>query len=357
MSSVKLAELSEFLSREGFTNEIDGDPRIAISAVNTLESAGPGELSFLTNPKYRNALPRTKASAVILDRSSEAPNGLTAVRCDEPYAALSAAIVRIHGYRKHPQWGIDSSASIAPNAQIGEGASIGPQVTVAEHVTIGKNVTLYPGCYVADHVTMGDDVTLFPNVVIYDRTTIGHRVTIHAGTVVGEDGLGYAPLDGKWLKIPQAGQVVIEDDVELGACCAIDRATVGTTRIGRGTKFSNSVVVGHGCRIGEDCLLVAQVGLGGSTTLGRNVILAGQVGVSGHVTIGDGAKVGAQSGVHTNIAPATEYLGSPAVEGGTFRRQNSLIHQLPKLKKRVNQLEDELAALRAQVEGNGRDAC
>ncbi|MCH7526263.1 MAG: UDP-3-O-(3-hydroxymyristoyl)glucosamine N-acyltransferase [Planctomycetes bacterium] len=355
MSTVKLAELGEFLASEGFGNEIDGDPDITVSAVNTLELAQPGELTFLTNPKYTKVLPHTKASAVIVSRLEQTPDGLTAVRCDDPYAALGTAIVHIHGYRKHPKWGIDPGAAIAPTARIGEGANIGGNVTVREHVTIGKNATLYPGCYIADNVTIGDDVILYPNVVIYDRTQIGNRVTIHAGSVIGEDGLGYASRNGKWLKLPQIGFAIIEDEVEIGACCTIDRATVGTTRIGRGTKLSNSVVVGHGSQIGEDCMIVAQVGLAGSTKLGRNVILAGQVGVGDHVTIGDNVKVAGKSAVYSDKASDTEYMGVPAIEFNAFRRQIALVHQLPKLKKRLRDLETETADLRRCIESNGND--
>ena len=197
---------------------------------------------------------------------------------------------------------------------------------------------------------MGDGVTLFPNVVLYDGTRVGNRVTIHAGSVVGQDGLGYAPIDGKWLKIPQVGRTVIEDDVEIGACCALDRATLGETRIGRGTKFSDMVVIGHGTKVGEHCMFVAQVGVAGSTKIGHHVTLAGQVGVSGHLTIGDNVRVGAKSGVHSNIDAGAEYMGSPAVESSAFKRQASVAHRLPELKKRVRDLETEVAELRKCIE-------
>ena len=192
---------------------------------------------------------------------------------------------------------------------------------------------------------------MFPNVVVYDGSVLGDRVTIHAGSVIGQDGLGYAPVNGSWMKIPQVGRIVIGDDVEIGACCTMDRATLGETRIGRGTKFSNNVVVGHGAKIGEHCMIVAQVGIAGSTVVGDHVTLAGQVGVSGHLTIGDNVKVGAQSGVRSNLEAGSEYLGSPAVERTAFSRQNSLIRRLPQLKERVRDLERELDALRKRVNG------
>jgi len=346
---MKLSELSEFFAHRGFPNTIDGNPAIRISAVNTLEDAQQGEITFLANPKYKNVLPETKASAVVLKPDVVVPNGLAAVRCDDPYAVITAAIIRLHGYRKHPKWGVHDRAVIAGTARIGDNANIGPAVAIGENVVIGRNPTIYPGCYIADRVAIGDDVTLYPNVVIYDDARIGHRVTIHAGTVIAEDGLGYAPLNGKWLKIPQVGRTVIEDDVEIGACCAVDRATLGETRIGAGTKFSNSVVIGHGAKVGEHCMIVAQVGVAGSTKIGNHVTLAGQVGVSGHLTIGDNARVGAKSGVRSSIEPGAEYLGVPAIESSLFRRQNSLIQRLPEMKQRLRDLEAEVEQLREQL--------
>ena len=201
-ATIKLGEFSEFLDSQGFKNEVHGDRNIVLHAVNTLEDAGPGEISFLTNPKYVHLVATTKASAVIMRRDADVPNGVATVRCDDPYAAVTAAIVRIHGHRSHPRWEIDERAIIAADVRIGKNASVGPHVVIRDNVVIGDNVTLYPGCYIAERVILGDHVTLFPNVVVYDDSRIGNRVTIHANTVIGEDGLGYAPVDGKWLKIP-----------------------------------------------------------------------------------------------------------------------------------------------------------
>lgn len=352
MATVTLTELSEFLASQGLENSIDpaggnvapGD--IRLHAVNTLDAAGRGEISFLANPRYADQLANTQADVVVVRNGVTVRDGLTALRCEDPYAAITAAIVRIHGRRAHPQWGVHHTAVIAESAQLGDGANVGPAVTVGHRAVIGQDATIYPGCYVADGVVMGRGVTLFPNVVIYDGVRIGDRVTVHAGTVIGEDGLGYAPVEGAWHKIPQVGRLVIEDDVELGALCAIDRATLGETRIGKGSKFSNQVVVGHGAKVGEHCMIVAQVGIAGSTVVGDRVTLAGQVGISGHLSIGDGARVGAKSGVHSNIPPGTEYLGSPAIEIAEFRRQNSLVRKLPKMKERLRALEKQVAELR-----------
>ncbi len=348
--NLTLAELSEFLAKHGFPNEVDGDARAHVHAANTLEDAVEGEISFLANPRYTNRLAETKASVVIVKPEDDVPNGLATLRCADPYGAITAAIVHIHGHRSHPQWGIHDRATIAESAKIGTGANIAPNVTISENATIGNDATLYPGCYIGENVRIGEEVTLFPNVVIYSGCRIGDRVSIHAGTVVGQDGLGYAPVDGAWLKIPQIGTTVIEDDVEIGACCALDRATLGETRIGKGTKFSDMVVIGHGTKVGEHCMFVAQVGVAGSTKIGNHVTLAGQVGVSGHLTIGDNARIGAKSGVHSNIEPGSEYLGSPAVESSAFRRQASAVHRLPKMKTRLRELEAEVEALRKRLD-------
>lgn len=350
MKTVSLADISTFIRQQGIANDIHGDPEIAVSAVNTLEDAQPGEISFLSNPRYNRMLPETRASAVIVTRQTDAPERLALVRTDDPYAAVTAAIVRVHGYRQHPRWGGDARATMAPSVRIGKNANIGPWVNIADHAEIGDNATIYPGCYIGERVTIGNDVTLFPNVVIYDRTQIGNRVTIHAGTSIGQDGLGYAPRDGRWVKIPQVGQIIIDDDVEIGAGCMFDRATLGATRVGRGTKFSNLVVVGHGAKIGQDCMIVGQVGIAGSAVIGDRVTLAGQVGVSGHLTVGDGAKIGAQSGVASSLNGGAEYQGSPAVPSPDFRRQSAAVQKLPELVQRIRDMERELAVLRQRMD-------
>lgn len=349
VTSVTLGDLSAFLAENGFANEIDGDDKLEISAVNTLEDATTGEISFLSNPKYGSQLATTKASAIITPTDTTTPNGKSLIKCGDPYAAVTAAIIRIHGYRKHPQWSIDDRAIIHDSAKIGDNANIAPYVTIDADVTIGQNCTIYPHCHVGHGAILGDNITLFPNVTIYDESHIGSRVTIHAGTVIGQDGLGYAPVNGTWMKIPQIGRIRIEDDVEIGANCALDRATLGETVIGQGTKFSNGVIIGHGAKIGQHCMLVGQVGIAGSAKVGNNVVLAGQVGVRGHLTIGDNAKVGAQAGVGSDLDANGEYLGSPAIDKTTFIRSVYNVHKLPQMKDRVAKLERELKQLRELI--------
>lgn len=347
---MKLTELSESLATQGFHNEIDGDSEVVIRAANTLEDAQAGDIAFLANPKYRGQLLTTRASAVIVPPDENVPDGIAALRCADPYGAITAAIKHIYGPRRHPQWGLSERASIAQTSRVAKNANIGPHVTLSERVQIGRNATIYPGCYVGEGVTIGDDVTLYPNVVIYEGTHIGNRVTLHAGTVVGQDGLGYAPVDGQWLKIPPVGTIIIEDDVEMGACCALDRATLGETRIGKGTKLSDLVVIGHGTKVGEHCIFVAQVGVAGSVTIGDRVILAGQAGVAGHLSIGDRALIGAKSAVWSSVEADTHALGYPAMNSYRYRRQVANVRRLPDLQKRLRDLEIEVEQLRKRLE-------
>lgn len=345
-----LRDLCERLKTHGFAPELEGDADCAIRGVATLEEAGPGEASFLANPKYEKALQTTRASAVVLRPDVAAPERFARIRVKDPYAAVTALIVELHGYRHHPTPKRDADTPvIAPTAQIGENAAIHAGVTIEDDVVIGRNAVIYPGCYVGPGCRVGDDVLLYPNVVLYEGCRLGDRVTIHANTTVGEDGLGYAPVGEKWVKIPQIGRVEIGDDVEIGANCAIDRATLGRTRIGSGTKFSNLIAVGHGTHIDENCLFVAQVGLAGSVNVGKHVTLAGQVGVAGHISIGDNATVGAKAGVINNIPAGETYLGQPAIPIRDKKRQVALALRLPEINDTVKRLEKEVADLRRQL--------
>lgn len=348
MNAIKLSDLSEHLAQQGFPNHAEGPDDPALCAVTTLEEAGEGELSFLANPKYREKLMATRASAAIVGLDDPVPTGLSVLRCRDPYGAVAAAIRLIHGVRRHPQWGRHPKAEIAASARIGDSANIGPYVVIDEDVTIGANATLYPGCYLGRGASLGDGVTLYPNVVVYDGSRIGDRVTLHAGTVVGQDGLGYAFVDGRWAKIPQAGRATLEDDVEMGANCAIDRATLGETRIGAGTKFSDAVVIGHGTKVGRHGMFVAQTGLAGSVTVGENVTMGGQVGVAGHLTIGDNVTIGAKSGIWSDIPSNERYFGSPAFKWKQFWRQLAALKELPELMKKLRRLEAEVEALRGK---------
>lgn len=344
------------IMESGFRATLEGVNGVVLR-VNTLEDAQEGDLSFLSNPKYSNQLATTRASAVIVPEDCAVPDGLRVIRCSDPYAGVTVAIMTLHGLREHPRWPRTGQAYIDSTAVVPEDANVGPSVTIGRAAQVGRNAVIYSGCYIGDRVRIGDDVVLYPNVVIYEDCVLGDRVAIHAGSVIGQDGLGYAPVGKGWMKIPQVGRVVIEDDVEIGACCAIDRATLGETRIGKGTKFSDLIAIGHGTKIGPHCMFVAQVGVAGSVTIGEHVTLAGQVGVAGHLRIGDGASVAAQSGVRGDIPPGAKHFGYPATDIMEAKRQMVAVQRLPEwsrdVKRRIEQLEAELAALKRNLGGEG----
>ncbi|MCK4343194.1 MAG: UDP-3-O-(3-hydroxymyristoyl)glucosamine N-acyltransferase [Phycisphaerae bacterium] len=345
-----LAELCAAIAEYGMKPVLKGDADRRIERVATLAEAREGEVSFLSNPKYEKMLQTTKASVVIVKPDVVAPERLDLIQVDDPYAALTVLIVKLHGYRRHRRVPLDSACThIHETARIGENATIHPGATIDENVVIGSGAIIYPGCYVGPRCRSGDNLLLFPNVVLYDDTVIGDRVTIHANTTIGEDGLGYAPIEGKWVKIPQIGHVEIESDVEIGTNCAIDRATLGKTVIGRGTKFSNLIAIGHGTRIGEDCLFVAQAGLAGSVNVGKHVTMAGQVGVAGHIRIGDNATIGAKAGVTHNVPEHETVLGQPAIPIREMRRQVVYIQRLPELSETVKRLEKQVAELKQRL--------
>jgi len=314
-----------------------GDPSVQISSVGTLEDAGPGEVTFLSNARYVRLLESTRASAVIVAPQIRSDR-VALLRTPDPYYAFAQAVVKLHGYRRHPHEGIHPAAHVDPAA------------------TVGERTVLYPGVYVGPRARIGRDCILYPNVVVYDDCVLGDRVTIHANCSIGHDGFGFATHREKGRpavhhKIPQVGNVVIEDDVELGAGCAVDRATLGSTVIGRGTKFSNLISIGHGARIGPHGLLVGLVGIAGSTTIGHHVTLAGQVGIAGHLEIGDGVTVGAQSGVINDVPDGSTLVGSPAMPASQARRVYTVFQQLPELLERIRRLEQQVTELSSDAAG------
>ena len=306
--------------------EVVGDGSQEVTSVSTLEDAGAGQLSFLTNPKYARQLETTNATAVIA-APSVSSDRVTILKTKQPHYAFTKAVVLLHGFRKHPHEGIHPKAYVDPTATVGEGT------------------VLYPGVYLGPNVRVGRDSVLYPNVTVYEGCVVGDRVTIHAGTVVGEDGFGYATQNGEHHKIPQIGNAVIEDDCEIGANCCIDRATLGSTIVGKGTKTSNSVVVGHGSKIGAHALLVAQVGIAGSVTIGHHATIAGQVGIAGHLKLGNNVTIGAQAGVVNDIPDQSTVMGSPAMPVSHGRRVYTIFTQLPELLERIKQLEQQVEEL------------
>jgi UDP-3-O-[3-hydroxymyristoyl] glucosamine N-acyltransferase len=303
-----------------------GDPALVIHSAQTLDEAQQGQVSFLANPKYLKQLETTRASAVIVS-PNVAREGLALLKAKDPYFAFAKAVVALHGHRKHPHVGIHPKAHVDPTATVGEGS------------------VLYPGVFVGPRARVGRDCVLYPNVVVYDDCVIGDSVILHANTTVGQDGFGYATHRGEHHKIPHVGNVVIEDDVELGASCAIQRAPLGSTVIGRGSKFSDSVTIGHGTKVGPHALLVAQTGIAGSTTTGHHLTMGGQSGIAGHLAIGENVTVAAKSAVISDVPGQSAVIGFPAMPLAHGRRVLAVFRNLPELQDRVKKLEGAVEEL------------
>lgn len=332
---MKLRDLAEQLGCH-----LVGDGEIEIHGVAGIENAGPGEITFLSNPRYRAHLRQTRASAVIV---GEEDSGLQACLVSRnPYLDFARALELFYQPPRPPA-GIHPTAVIAESARIGSNASIGPHVVIGNHVTVGANAVLHPHVVVYDGVVIGDDFVAHAHAIVREFCVIGNRVILQNGVVVGGDGYGFARReDGTHYKIVQAGKVVIEDDVEVQSGSCIDRAAVGETRIGRGSKIDNLVQIGHAVEIGENSIICAQVGIAGSTTLGRNCILAGQVGVVNHLHIGDNVLITAQAGVGHDVPDNQKLSGSPAFDNRQWLRSTAVYNRLPQLDRAVKQLQRKL---------------
>jgi UDP-3-O-[3-hydroxymyristoyl] glucosamine N-acyltransferase len=333
-----LEEIAAYLG-----GRVDGDGGVLIGGLATLDDAGEGQLTFLANPKYAAKVATTKATAVLLPEGGNA-HGHNAIFHPNPYLAFAKLLTLF--YTAPPaRLGVMPGAFVAEGAKIGSDVTIYPGASVGAGAVVGDRVTLHPGVAVYPGAVIGDDVTLYANVSIRERCRVGNRVTIHDGTVVGSDGFGYAPDGKSWYKIPQIGIVIIEDDVEVGSNTVIDRAALEATRIRRGTKIDNLVQIAHNCVIGENCMIVSQVGISGSTQVGNHVTMGGQVGVAGHLKIGDNVMIGAKSGVPSNIAPNQVMSGIPVIPHRDWLRTSGLIPKLPEIRKTVTSLEKRVAEL------------
>ncbi len=336
MQERTLGELAEYID-----GHVYGNPNVIIRSAATLGRANEGDISFLTNRKYAKQLRSTKASAVIVGK--EAPSaGVPLLIAEDPYYAFMQIMVLLHGHRKHKKTGISSRASISDTAKIGTDCHIHDFVVVEDDARIKDGCAIYPGAYIGQGVQIGRDTVVYPNVVIYGGCKIGNRVIINANSTIGEDGFGYATHKGVHHKIPQAGSVVIEDDVEIGTCCGIEGGTLSDTVIGHGSKLGDSVTVGHGTRIGPHCLLVAQVGIAGSTTMGHHCVAGGQCGIVGHINIGNNVTIAAQAGVINNVPDNKVILGAPAVEANVGRRAYSMIQYLPEMRQSIRELQSQI---------------
>ncbi|MGB9699044.1 MAG: UDP-3-O-(3-hydroxymyristoyl)glucosamine N-acyltransferase [Thermodesulfobacteriota bacterium] len=328
---------------------LDGDPDMEIFGIASLEEAHEGEISFLAEMKNISRLEKTLASAIIAPCQLP-PFPKPVIRTPNPYLAF-VKVQAFFSYQPYSPLGIDSRACIGRGAEIGKDVSIYPYVYIGEESKIGDRVVLYPGVYIGPKVQVGEDSILYPNVVVMERCLIGRRVIIHAGTIIGSDGFGFIQEGNRHLKIPQVGIVQVDDDVEIGANCTIDRATMGKTWIKRGVKTDNLVHVAHNVVVGEDTLLVAQVGIAGSTKIGNRVALGGQVGVVGHINIGDDVKVGAQSGVAQDVPAGQIVSGTPAIPHRDWLRAQAIFSKLPEMKRTLSALEKRIVDLEEIIKG------
>jgi UDP-3-O-[3-hydroxymyristoyl] glucosamine N-acyltransferase len=318
--------------------EISGNSDVIIEGANTLENAKKGEITFLANPKYRKWLDKTNASCVLISSNLKVDVSVPMIKVENPDVAFGKVLERLYGGKVHPIKDISKKANIDENAIIEKNVRIGDFVNVEAGARIDENTIIYPNVYIGGDTKIGKNCLIYPNVSVMDSVRIGDNVIIHSGAVIGSDGFGYSTINGRHVKVPQVGSVVIEDDVEIGANSSIDRGSPGNTVIGKGTKIDNLVQIAHNVRIGENCFLCAQVGIAGSTIVEDNVFLAGQAGVVGHITIGACAKVGAQAGVTRDIKPGQLVSGYPAMNHIQARKINALVKKLPKLFKEVEQL-------------------
>lgn len=333
----------------GATLEGDGDA--VITGLAPIESAGPGDITFLANKKYQKHIETTNATAVIVSPDMViARDDLSRLRLPDPYFGFVQTLRLFHPAFRYDAPGIHARSFVDPSADIGDDVTIAAHAFVGPRVRIGRGSVIAEGAVIRNDVVIGEDCLVYPNVTILDRCTVGSRVIIHAGTTIGSDGFGFAPVDDRYEKIPQTGTVVIEDDVEIGANSCIDRGTIGPTIIRRGAKLDNLIQIAHNVEVGEHSVIAAQAGISGSTTLGHHVIVAGQAGLVGHIVIGDRVTIGAQSGVSKDLKGESKmFRGSPAREIHEELRLEAAVRHLPELIRTVQKQEARIADLEELV--------
>lgn len=329
---------------------VEGNAQAAVSGFGKIEEAQAGQLAFLANPKYEEYLYTTQASVVIVNESLELKQAVqaTLIRVPDAYSAFAALLSQYEAMQRQMLSGREEPSFVHDTATMGNDVYIGAFAYIGKNVRIGNNVKIYPQVFIGDDVTIGDNTVLNPGVKVYHRCVLGKNVIVHAGTVIGSDGFGFAPqADGTFKKVPQMGNVVLEDDVEVGSNSTIDRATIGSTMVHAGAKIDNLVQIAHNVEIGSHTVIAAQTGISGSTKVGKGVMIGGQVGIVGHIKIGDGAKINAQSGVSKSLDNGKAVTGSPAYDYTSALRSQAVSRRLPELEKKVKELEAVIAALKA----------
>ncbi len=331
--------------------EIEGDPKIKVNTIAKIEEGRPGALSFLANPKYEQYIYSTASSIVLVNKSFVPSSKVSAtmIRVENAYEAFASLLQLVDKARPRKK-GIHPTAIIEEGAKIGTDVYIGPYAYIGDNSIVGDGSSIYPHVYIGDNARIGKNCSLYHRVTIYHECVLGDGCIIHAGSVIGSDGFGFAPQsENEFMKIPQLGNVILEDHVEIGANTTIDRATMGSTIIRKGVKLDNLIQIGHNVEIGENTVMAAQTGISGSTKIGRNCMLGGQVGIAGHLKIANGTKIGAQAGLMGNIKEEnTALLGSPAMELKSFLRSSVVIKNLPEMKSRLDRIEKDIQSQKSK---------
>lgn len=329
---------------------VEGDPEVKVSNFSKIEEGKPGTLTFLANPKYEHHIYHTEASIVLVNKdfTPTEPIHTTLIRVENAYTAL-AQLLNMVEQAKSKKSGVDSTAFIAPTASVGEDCYIGNMAYIGERVKLGNNCQVYPFAYIGDNVEIGDNTILYPHVTVYHDCRIGQHCILHAGSVIGADGFGFAPEGEQYKKIPQLGNVVIEDNVEIGANTTIDRAVMDSTIIRQGVKLDNLIQIAHNVEVGENTVMAAQVGIAGSVKVGKHCMFGGQVGLAGHIQIADDVTLGAQAGVISSVKEATTLLGAPAIQARNFMRSSAIFNRLPELYRTIGQLQREVETLKKEI--------
>jgi len=329
--------------------EIVGNPETVVNTVAKIEEGHKGALSFLANPKYEHYIYTTKSSIVLVNNSFVASSEIeaTLIKVENAYEAF-ASLLRLIDQSRPRKKGIHPTAVIEPSAKLGSVAYIGPYAYIGENCIIGDGCSIYPQVYIGDNTRLGNNCTLYPGVKIYHECILGEGCTIHAGSVIGSDGFGFAPQsDSEFMKIPQLGNVILEDHVEIGANVTIDRATMGSTIIRKGVKLDNLIQIGHNVEVGENTVMAAQTGIAGSSKVGKNCMFGGQVGIAGHLKVADGTKIGAQAGIAGDVKEEnTAIIGSPAIDFRLFLKSSVIFKKLPEMKMKIDRIEKDIESLK-----------